>query len=96
MIVPTWVIVTGVVFFYAFVGFAEAVVFNFRAGKRGRGGVDGPEGVWLIFLWPIWNLIWTLFWVVECYDTFLRAVRKRGQQSVMPPENECQGRRIDP
>lgn len=94
MTIPTWIMVLGCILLYALVGVVEAVVMNFRAGRRGRGGLDGPEGVGLIFLWPIINIVMLVIWLVDKYDDFLRSIRKRGAESIMPPENEGPGRRI--
>lgn len=95
MNIPTWVVVVGCISLHLMVGLIQAIVMTYKAGRRGRGGLDGIEALGLSIAWPVCNVILAVVWVVDKFDDFMSAVRKRGEESVMPPENECQGHRID-
>lgn len=95
MIVPTWLIVVGCLLLYALVGVAHAVVMAYRAGRRGRSGPDGCDGLMVMLGWPFCDVINLFIWSIEKYGDFLHAVRVRGEESVMPLENEHPGRRVE-
>lgn len=88
MIVPTWLIVVGCILFYALIGAVQAVVMSYRAGRRGDSGLAGFEGLGLMFAWPAYNAGMLFIWVLDKYDDFLGAVRRRGEESAQPPKNE--------
>lgn len=88
MTVPTWLIVVVCVLLYVLVGAGQTVVMAYRAGRRGDSSLSGPQGLGLMFVWPVYNAGMLFIWALDKADDFLEAVRKRGEESVKPPKNE--------
>jgi len=94
MTIPTWAIFTGIPVLYFLIGIVLAMLMAYRAGRHGDYTFDGFDGRFWTFLWPILCVIHCINFVTGKYDAFLRRIREYGAESVLPPKNECDGRRV--
>lgn len=94
MTIRTGVIIVGSVFLYFLIGAAQAIITALRAGRGNAGLLSDFGGLTLTLLWPFMDLIAFVFWVIGKYTDFLDWIKKRGELSMMPPENEAPGRRV--
>lgn len=96
MTIPIWAWILGGCMLYVFVGIGWTVTKAFLDGRAGRyPDDDGVLALIETFFWPLFGLVLSGHFIIERYGSFIGWVQRRGEISVMPPENEHPGRRVD-
>lgn len=96
MVIPIWAIIAGSVILYVAIGVAHGMISAYMEGRKpGSGFTESFGSELFILFWPPLDCVLLAFGAMLWYSSLLERVEQRGRESVMPPKNECSGRRIE-